>query len=203
MTNKAIISMLTANTREKQAKLIESAFGLFRKHSFQRVTIEEICSVARVSKVTFYRYYSGKEELILFILRLFVDDISGRIEGILKSTISIKDKLDRISMLKQKLVTDLGEEITGGMMNIPAARQYAEGLNERIWEEFQNLLQTEQAKGKINPNLDIHKSIQFIRALGNMLGDNSFKGIYNSTEEMISQVNELLVMGLLERGKTE
>jgi hypothetical protein len=82
-------------------------------------------------------------------------------------------------------------------MHIPAARQYAEELNQRIWQDFQNVLQAEQAKGKINPHLDIPKSIQFIQTLGNVLSEDSFKGIYASTEEMICQVNEMLVMGLL------
>lgn len=193
-------SLLRSNkARPKQAMLVETAFALFRKHGFQRVTIEEICAVAKVSKVTFYRYYSGKEELILYILRLFVDDFSAKIEGILKSDTGIKGKFDRMSLLKQKFVTDMGIEITDGLMHIPAARQYAEELNLRIWQDFQNLLQAEQAKGKINPHLDIHKSIQFIQTLGNVLSNDSFKGIYASTEEMISQVNEMLVMGLLSR----
>src|SRR5262249_52601064 len=43
-----------------------TALGLFEKHGFDTVTIEEIAKAARVSAPTIYRYFSTKEGLVLW-----------------------------------------------------------------------------------------------------------------------------------------
>ena len=52
------------NAMEKRsAKLqaiLDAAKSLFWKHGIRRVTIEEICEVAGVSKMTYYKYFSNK-----------------------------------------------------------------------------------------------------------------------------------------------
>lgn len=52
--------LISKDIRSKQRELIETAAQLFFKHGFKRVTVEEICRTAKVSKVTFYRYFAAK-----------------------------------------------------------------------------------------------------------------------------------------------
>lgn len=57
---------LRARTRRAvQSELIAVAQDLFAQRGYETVTVEEIASAAGMSKRSFFRYFAGKDELIL------------------------------------------------------------------------------------------------------------------------------------------
>ena len=56
----------SSNTKREQ--LIRTGKELFWKFGFRRVTVEEICSEAGISKMTFYKYFSNKLDLVKRIM---------------------------------------------------------------------------------------------------------------------------------------
>src|SRR5258706_14993431 len=50
--------------------LVETAFGLFYKNGFHATGIDTILAEAGVAKMTLYKYFKGKDELILAALEL-------------------------------------------------------------------------------------------------------------------------------------
>ncbi|MCB5261331.1 MAG: TetR/AcrR family transcriptional regulator [Candidatus Cloacimonetes bacterium] len=191
--------LIDKEIRSKQRKLIETAAQLFFKHGFKKVTIEEICRTAKVSKVTFYRYFSSKDEMIKYITRLLGDNFAIKLEQIIDRDSTIKSKFDDIAILKQDFAANLGGELRDSIFNSPAVKEYMHGLDQRLMQKFEQLMHNEQAQGNINPQVDIEKAVAFISRLNQLLSDDSFTGIYPDLKEMIGQVNELLVMGLKSR----
>jgi AcrR family transcriptional regulator len=53
--------------KSRQA-LCEAIFQLLEEHSFTRITVNNICKVAGVSRTTFYQHFQDKYELIRFAL---------------------------------------------------------------------------------------------------------------------------------------
>ncbi|MDR1698780.1 MAG: TetR/AcrR family transcriptional regulator [Prevotellaceae bacterium] len=49
-------------------KICNTASRLFLKYGIRAVSVEDICSELRISKKTFYQYFSSKEDLISFSL---------------------------------------------------------------------------------------------------------------------------------------
>ena len=49
---------------KKRQALREAAKNLFYTQGFAAVSVEAICSAAHTSRVTFYKYYSGKNALV-------------------------------------------------------------------------------------------------------------------------------------------
>ena len=48
------------NSSIKSAKsklIVETATDLFMRYGVKRVTVEEICQTAKISKMTFYKYF--------------------------------------------------------------------------------------------------------------------------------------------------
>lgn len=194
-----IKQLISCEIGSKQRKLIETAAQLFFKHGFKRVTVEEICKTANVSKVTFYRYFSGKDTLIEYITRLLGDKFVSEFTEIIDSDRSIKLKFDEIAILKQNFATNLGSELRESIFQAPAVKEYTKKIEMQMMQKFESLMQKEQALGNINPDVDIEKAMAFISRLNQLLSDDSFRGIYRDLNEMIVQVNELLVMGLKSR----
>lgn len=72
----------TAAARER---LIDAAEACFQRFGVMKTTIEDVARIAQVSRATVYRYFAGRDELILGVLlregNRFLDRLSVRIAG--------------------------------------------------------------------------------------------------------------------------
>lgn len=57
----------TANS-DKRQRIVETAYGLFKRDGFHAVGIDRIIAEADVAKMTMYRHFPGKDGLILAVL---------------------------------------------------------------------------------------------------------------------------------------
>lgn len=55
--------MMAKKGATKEA-LLAAAIGLFQKHGFDNITIDDICKEIDVTKTAFYYYYKSKDELV-------------------------------------------------------------------------------------------------------------------------------------------
>lgn len=67
---------IAAEERDAQRRLalIESGIDSFAEHGYAQTTIESVCSGANVSTRDFYRYFKGKEELLLTVYDQIIDE---------------------------------------------------------------------------------------------------------------------------------
>lgn len=188
-----------AGISPKQYALVNTAYELFRRYGFQRVSVEEICRQAGVSKVTFYKYFSGKDDLILFIVRSLFDTMLDRSGEILSSATGIREKFDSISLLKQSLMAEVGEEMTRAILLHPAAKEYLLDIYQRSADMLREFVAREQKRGNINSKANVELILVLMMELNRMFRENRLEGIFNGVEDMIRQANELLLNGLLAR----
>lgn len=57
--------------RSTKSRIIKAAWNLFYKNGYDQTTVEDIISVSRTSKGTFYHYFKGKESLLNSLSSLF------------------------------------------------------------------------------------------------------------------------------------
>lgn len=50
---------------QQYQQIVSSARSLFAEYGFERVTIDDVCSAASVSKSTFYSHFSSKQDLLM------------------------------------------------------------------------------------------------------------------------------------------
>lgn len=79
------------NTR----KIVETAVALFKKEGYDTVSIRRICEEAGVPRSSFYTVFSGKEDIITYILKRVKVDF----EKILPEFIAAPNDLERIWLL--------------------------------------------------------------------------------------------------------
>ncbi|NOZ62096.1 MAG: TetR/AcrR family transcriptional regulator, partial [Calditrichaeota bacterium] len=53
--------------------MFETAQDLFFRYGIRRVTVEEICRTAGVSKMTFYKYFKNKIDLVKKLMEKIYD----------------------------------------------------------------------------------------------------------------------------------
>ena len=199
MIKKRVITLLSKDIRAKERDLILSATTLFHRYGFSKVSVEEICSRAKVSKVTFYRYYKSKDELILKIISLLFEDIRSRAWQELNSPLSLKEKFDRVAILKKEFTELLGEEIISGLFNYPGVQSYYQNLSRNTFEDFKAFLYSQQEEGNINSGLNIELFLALLEELSSIVSRNKLLKHSKSYLDMVSQINEILISGIFNR----
>lgn len=193
------ISVTDSQMRPKQADIVSAAYELFKKHGFQRVSIDEICKSAGASKMTFYKYYPSKDDLVLSLIRKIFRTMEEEIYNILESDLTLKAKLDMASVLKQEIMAECGDEFMRSAMNYPAAKEYIDEQSENSWEYFKKFMISEQQKGNINPHIGTELFMFVLKHLNKLYSMEGFSDVCENPVQLIREVNELLVYGILSR----
>lgn len=185
----------------KQAALLKAAYQLFRKHGFQRVSIEEICRTAGVSKVTFYKYYAGKDELIIAMVKSIIERHISISDTIMQSGKSIKDKLEQIISSKRNLISNLGEEMVHSILLTPITANYLSEIRGAALQSVRSFFTREQQQGNINPKVNVDFILLFMEEINKMVDNEAMLNKFGSVEQMVAQINEILMFGIVARDK--
>ena len=101
----------------KRDMIVEKATELFTKHGIRRITVEEICREAGASKMTFYKYFGNKIELLQHIWQNWFDEGYGRLEEIDAMDIPFKDKMGLLIEYKMELLEKIGPEFVDEVLH--------------------------------------------------------------------------------------
>jgi AcrR family transcriptional regulator len=83
------------SAEKTRKRILESAYKLFRRQGYSRVTMDDIAAEAKLTKRTLYHHFSSKDELLANVLdaqqhlalqafRTFGDQLSGSAEAIVE-----------------------------------------------------------------------------------------------------------------------
>lgn len=86
----------------KKEKIINTSKPLFLKFGVKKVTVEDICKEAGISKKTFYEEYKNKYVLIEAILDQFVQEDNEIFNRIKNEKISFHEKISKMTAEKMK-----------------------------------------------------------------------------------------------------
>ena len=84
----------------KKQQIINTAHELFWKLGIRRVSIEEICREANVSKMTFYKHFNNKNDLVKYIIDLITGTAMKKYREIMDSNIPFHVKVEKSIQLK-------------------------------------------------------------------------------------------------------
>src|SRR5690554_6703803 len=95
---------------QKYVSLMLCSKELFWKHGFKRVSVQEICQKAGISKMTFYKFFKNKTELAK---QVFTDEIVRGLEAfdrLIDSDIPVQEKLKQMLVLKAEGTQNISKE---------------------------------------------------------------------------------------------
>ena len=88
----------------KFSMIVDTATDLFMQYGVKRVTVEEICQTANVSKMTFYNYFKNKIELAEHIIFTIINNAQEEFETIWKQSKTFDYKIEQFIKLKMEYV---------------------------------------------------------------------------------------------------
>lgn len=186
---------------KKYKQLIASSKELFWKYGIKRVTVEEICKQAYVSKMTFYKFFANKNELIRAIIDEIYDDAMDKFNIIINSDKPYKDKITDIAILKLEGTQDLSHEFLQDYYSLPDWKSsgYLKEKANEILAIMIDHFKDAQAKGDIRKDVKPEFILYFLNHMLTMAGDKQLNSLYPSAQEMIMELLNFFFYGLLPR----
>ena len=94
-------------TASKQQTIADTARRLFCEHGFSAVSVGGICTEAAVSRVTFYKYYSGKNALLQEIVTEQKNRVRAEFENLLARQCNLREAAEAVFALQKQSFEEL------------------------------------------------------------------------------------------------
>jgi AcrR family transcriptional regulator len=186
---------------ETSARILAAAKSLMWKHGIRRVTVDEICREAGVSKMTFYRYFDNKLAVARTVIQNVIDGIWGRVEDIMARPIPFKEKAGLFIELKIEQANALGQEISRELVDdsVPGLTEFVETLRGDLLEKTIALFRRSQEAGDVRRDIKPEFLLYMFNLLTEAARDKNLAGQYPSFQALIKEIMEFIYFGLMPR----
>jgi AcrR family transcriptional regulator len=171
-------------------KLVETARILFFKHGVKRVTVEEICRKANVSKVTFYKYFENKDAVVRHIRDELMNAGFSKYDEIVELDIPYPEKIDLMTKWRGEFFSQMQSEFIEDIIS------FAETKAEMKKRFMKNILAA-QEKGEVRRDLSPGLIWLAAEKLNEIAVDGSWKDAVPDFNELHRQLRILYFHGLL------
>ena len=191
-------------TTAKRQTIINAARRLFREHGFSAVSVGGICAEAAVSRVTFYKYYSGKNALLQEIVTEQKNRVRAEFEALLARQCSLREAAEAVFALQRQSFDELYsaaflrdiEENT----DLELERFFHE-LNEEKYAFMRGFFHALQQRRLIQPDLPVELIDLFIRQADILMRHPQLAALYAAAPQKLPQdILGLLLHGLAGEG---
>lgn len=176
----------------KYLKLIDTARMLFFKYGIKRVTLQEICEEAHVSKVTFYTYFKNKEELVKLIRDELMTEGFSKFDEINKQDISYIEKVGLMTEWRIGFTKMMNNEFIREVMNTGE-------IEENIKIGYLNNISAAQSKGEIDPGLAPELIWLVTEKFNEIVKEGKWLNIIKDSSDLQRQLRQMYFFGLLNK----
>lgn len=189
----------------KHQQIVATAKTLFYKFGIRRVTIEEICREANVSKMTFYKHFSNKVELVKFLIKKIYDDAMADYRKIMDRPIPFSEKVKQTIQLKLEGTENLSQEFILDIQR-DADPEILELFNEIVQKNIDEIINDfieAQKNGEIRSDIKPEFIHFFLNHMFTLAEDEKLARLYESPQALIMELTNFFFYGILPRNEGE
>ena len=190
--------MTALKKNKKYNSILKTAKTLFWKHGIRRVTIEEICREANVSKMTFYKFFPNKVDLAKTILENLIQSSMVKFKEIVASEIPFSKKLEKIFLLKLEGMDNFSMEFINDIYTNPETglKEYMEEQQRKSVQITVDFYKDAQLKGFIRREVKIDFLLAFSNQIIEMMKNEQLMAQYAHPQDFIIESMNVLFYGI-------
>ena len=187
------------NRNHKFKQVVTTSHDLFMRFGIRRVSVEEICSEANVSKMTFYKYFKNKIELIKYLLNQIFSKQMTEFRRIMAQQVPFPEKVTQIIQLKHEQTNIMSQEFFHDLWKNPNPEiaELLEKLMEKSLNEILNGFKAARENGDIRQNLKPEFILYFLNHMTEMAKDENLLKLYRSPNELAIELTNFIFYGIL------
>jgi len=184
---------------KKYRQIIETARDLFMRHGIRRVSVEEICQTAGVSKMTFYKYFENKIDLAIFILKEIYHEGEERYKDIMAQGIPYSEKAKEIIKMKLEKSEDVSQEMFKDLIqsSIPEVAEFLQRKTQENLKIFLDDLVSAQKRGEIRKDINPQFILYFLNLMPEMAVDERLLNLFESPKALTAELINFFFYGIL------
>ena len=193
---------MKATYNPKKEQILKTGKDLFWKFGFTRVTVEEICTEAGISKMTFYKYFSNKIDLVKTLLGKVLNTSMEKYRQIMESPIPYPEKVTQMIELKREQTHTMSSEFFRDYLQSgdPELMAFLQKLSDESLRIFTEDFRKAQQNGDIRKDL----KVEFILAVMNLLvewaqHEKSLMDMYEDPQDLAVDITSFIFYGILNR----
>jgi AcrR family transcriptional regulator len=183
---------------KKILQILSTAEDLFQKFGFKRITIEEICTKANVSKMTFYKYFPNKNELIKHLLNSWLNQVEKTINEFDGMDVPFTEKIKILLRLKEESTGKFSKEFLAEYMNPdPELQNFIKEFYERATAFFIEFIQKSQLKGDVRKEIKPEFLVAVLNKMLELVKDETLVNLYPRVTDFSLEINNFIYCGIL------
>lgn len=185
----------------KYKALVKTARDLFWRHGFKRVSVQEICRKAEVSKMTFYKFFSNKTELAKQVFSNEIDNSVEKFNRLIDEDISVHEKIEKLILLKAEGTHNISKEFMQDfyMGSEPELKTFVEAKTREAWTGMLDSWKKAQRAGIFRDDLKPEFLIQVSFGLVELMKDEKLAALFSSPQELILEFTKFIAYGITPR----
>jgi AcrR family transcriptional regulator len=184
---------------KKQDQIIQAGRSLFWKYGIKRVSVEEICLEAGVSKMTFYKHFANKTSLALYILKQFYNDSMAEYHRIMDSNASYPEKIEQGIELKLRNARNLSQEFVDELYKNGDAEimAFMQEMVKVSLDAFMTDFKKYQQKGEIRNDVKPEFMLYMLNKMVDMTADDNFIRLFRNPADMVRSISSFYFYGIM------
>jgi AcrR family transcriptional regulator len=199
---------LTLN--KSQIRLRNAAKDLFWKYGIRKVTVEEICKEAGVSKMTFYRHFKSKLEVVEIVIDEIILDSRAKYKALMGSNKPFDEKFRMMVQLKKEGTKGISKEFVTDLIQIQDWQESKQEEVQQLGQKMKAHQQTQmqmfmadmaeaQKQGYIRSDVRMDFIIYLYNDIVQKMLDPVLNSMYDNEEDLIMELTNYFFYGIMER----
>jgi len=190
---------VAATKSKKYNQLVQTAEDLFKRYGMKRVTVEEICQEAHVSKMTFYKHFRNKVDIAKTVINRIMDEKEREYRSLMDMDISYVQKAKLIVQKKMKVVEEFSQDFADDILQC-GEPEIVDLMTERIQRNYEIFMAdfiSAQKKGYVRSDIKPDFILYMFNILKDLVTDKDFIKLYESRQEMAAELTNFFFYGLI------
>ncbi|MBK6979864.1 MAG: TetR/AcrR family transcriptional regulator [Cytophagaceae bacterium] len=183
-----------------QLKIRNSARDLFKRYGLKKVSIEDICNSAEISKMTFYRNFSNKSDIAYKVIENELIIGQNTYDEIMNSDMDFKKKIHEIIQKKNENSQSISMEFLSDIFNSEEAdiQKLIQNHTDLSIQKVRIFFNEAKEKNFIRKEINIELLILMINSFAQKMKDPAFLSIFKSPEEAVRELNNFFFYGIMQ-----
>ena len=188
----------------KFKKIVGSANDLFSHYGIKRVSVEEICKIANVSKMTFYKYFANKIELVKYLWQQMTDDSMQKLDELDRRDIPFTEKIKIMLKMKEEATSQMGNQYIHDYIEmIPELLNFYNKIFGEVMVKFMDMICRAQEKGEVRKSMRPEFFLAVVQQLMELAKNENLADLYKDYTEFALEINNFLYYGIMPAPESE
>jgi AcrR family transcriptional regulator len=184
---------------KKQQQILETAEDLFFRFGIKRVTVEEICQKANVSKMTFYKYFANKIDLLKHIAYAGLEKGYKKLNEVEAMPVPFPERLQTMLEYRLEHMAKMSTEFIDEIMQT----EFYAPIQKAWFQRVMQFLADAQKRGDIRPEIRPEFILAMFHKMNELVDDKHLMSLYPNYVELSREIFNFLYYGILPRTDSE